>query len=270
MPNSIALKYIVKSAATCAAFGFLALAVAPAPVMAQAIDLQVGGAAVVSPKYEGSKDYEVRGFPIVAPAGGGSEQGRVQFRGLDDVRFRLIDLYGFEVGALGGYRFGRDEDDADRLQGLGDVDGGLVAGGYAAYNFGSVKPFVSYHHQVTGDDAGGVLRAGAEVRLPIARNVTLLAIAGATYADSDYMDAYFTVTPAQAAASGLAAFDADSGIKDVYLSLGTDIPLTDVWSLKAGARYGHLLGDAAASPIVETEHQFSGVLGLTYRFSVER
>lgn len=266
MPNSIALKSVVKSAA----FGLLAVVFAPAPVMAQAIDLQVGGAAVVTPKYEGSKDYEVRGFPIIAPAGDGSDGGRVQFRGLDDVRFRVIDLYGFEAGPLGGYRFGRDEHDADRLQGLGDVDGGLVAGAYAAYDFGGFKPFVSYHHQVTGDDAGGVLRAGAEVRLPVANNVTLLAIGGATYANSDYMDAYFTVSPAQSAASGLAAFDASSGIKDVYLSLGTDIPLTDVWSLKAGARYSHLLGDAADSPIVETEHQFSGVLGLTYRFSLAR
>lgn len=247
-----------------------ALVIAHAPASAQSFDLQVGGAAVVAPKYEGSKEYEVRGFPIIGPAGNGDGNGRVQFRGLDDIRFRLLDAQGFEAGALGGYRFGRDEDDADRLNGLGDVDGGLVVGGYAAYNFGAFKPFVSYHHQVTGDEAGGLLRAGAETRFPLTGNINVTAIAGMTFADSDYMESYFTVTPLQSAASGLSVFEADSGMKDVYLSLGTDIPVTDDWSLKLGARYTHLLGDAADSPIVETSSQFSGIVGLTYRFGLGR
>lgn len=249
-----------------------------APSLAFATDdtlnLQAGGAVTVSPKYEGSKDYEVRGFPIVAPAGTPeeAESGLVQFRGVDDIRFRAFRANGFEAGPLAGYRFGRDEDDAYRLTGLGDVDGGLVVGGYAAYNFGAFKPFVSYHHQVTGDDAGALVRFGAETRMPVAMGIALTVIAGASYATEEYADAYFTITPGQAAASaaGFTAYDADAGIKDVYLSLGTDIPLTDLWSLKLGARYSHLLGDAADSPIVETGHQFSGLVGLTYRFSIER
>jgi MipA family protein len=239
---------------------------------AQSLDLQVGGAVTVGPKYEGSKEYEVRGFPIIAPAGtpGAEDSGFVQFRGIDDIRFRALHSNGFEFGPLAGYRFGRDEDDADRLTGLGDVDGGVVVGGYAAYDFGFLKPFLSYHHQVTGDDSGGLIRFGAEKRWMIASGAALTAVAGASYASDDYMDAYFTVTATQSAASGLAAYDADAGLKDVYLSLGADIPLTDVWSLKLGAKYAHLLGDTRDSPIVETEHQFSGLLGFTYRFSMAR
>lgn len=239
---------------------------------AQTLDLQVGGAATVGPKYEGSKEYEVRGFPIIAPAGtpGGADAGFVQFRGIDDIRFRALHSNGFELGPLAGYRFGRDEDDAVRLTGLGDVDGGVVVGAYAAYDFGFLKPFLSYHHQVTGDDSGGLIRFGAEKRWMIASGAALTAIAGASYASDDYMDAYFTVTAAQSAASGLAAFDADAGVKDVYLSLGADIPLTDVWSLKLGAKYAHLLGDTRDSPIVETDHQFTGMAGVTYRFSMSR
>lgn len=237
---------------------------------ADPVDVQIGGAVSVMPKYEGSKEYEVFGFPIVAPGGIGQE-GFVQFRGIDDVRFRLLDNSGFEAGLLGGYRFGRDEDDADLLDGIGDVDGGLVLGGYAAYNFGFFKPFISYHQQVTGDD-GAVMRVGAEARLPVSGGVSVVAVAGATYADDDYMDSYFSITPGQAAAStaGLGVYDAEAGFKDVYLSLGTDIPLTDLWSLKLGGRYGYLIGDAADSPIVETEHQFSGVVGLSYKFTFDR
>ena len=236
--------------------------------------LQAGGAIAVTPKFEGSKDYEIRGFPIVAPAGSGGapDAGPVQFRGVDDIRFRVVNFLGLEMGPLAGYRFGRDENDADRLIGLGDIDGGLVVGAYAAFNFGAFKPFVSYHHQVTGDDSGGLVRFGAETRMPLAMGIALTVVAGASYATEEYNDAYFTVTDAQALTSvaHLAAYDAEAGIKDVYLSLGTDIPLSDVWSLKLGGRYARLLGDAADSPIVETENQFSGVVGLTYKFSVPR
>lgn len=237
---------------------------------AESLDLQVGGAAVVKPKYEGSKDYEVTGFPIIAPAGGDGD-GVVQFRGLDDVRLRLINPNGFEAGVLGGYRFGREDDDADRLLGLGDVDGGLVVGGYAAYNFGFAKPFISYHHQVTGD-SGAWLRLGAETKIPLVDGIALTAIAGATYANNDYMDSYFSVSPTQAGNSvaGLGVYDAGAGFKDVYLSLGTTVPLTPDWSLKLAGQYTRLIGDAADSPIVESQDQFTGLVGLTYKFSIER
>lgn len=254
--------FAVSVAALCSVAGFTVSG------QAEPLDLQVGGAAVIAPKYEGSKEYEVRGFPIIAP-GNNSEEGFVQFRGLDDVRLRLFNPNGFEAGVLGGYRFGRDQNDADRLNGLGDVDGGLVLGAYAAYNFGVFKPFISYHYQVTGDD-GALLRMGAETKIPLAAGVTLLAVAGTTYADSNYMESYFSVTPAQSLASGLSAFDAGAGFKDVYLSLGTDIPLTDVWSLKLAGQYKHLIGDASDSPIVETNEQLSGIIGLTYKFGIDR
>ena len=54
------------------------------------------------------------------------------------------------------------------------------------------------------------------------------------------------------------------------MDLSTDIPVADLWSLKLGARYAQLLGDAADSPIVEAESQFTGFVGLTYKFSIAR
>lgn len=228
-------------------------------------DLQVGGMVFVAPKFEGSKDYQVMGFPFIAPVGG---SGLVQFRGPDDLRFRLINTNGFEAGPLIGWRFGRDDTDSFRLRGLGDVDGGLVLGGYAGYRSGPLMPFVSYHHQVTGDDSGGVVRFGAELASKLPAGISLTTTLGASYASSDYMDAYFSVTPGQSLASvaRLSAYDADAGIKDVYLGFSADVPLAERWTLKLNARYSRLLGDAADSPIVESENQFSGGLGVTYRF----
>jgi outer membrane protein len=65
-------------------------------------------------------------------------------------------------------------------------------------------------------------------------------------------------------------YDIDSGFKDVFLGVAASVPLGDRWSLKLAGRYAHLLGDAADSPIVEAESQWSGGVGLTYRFSTGR
>ena len=235
------------------------------------INVKVGGFVFVAPKYEGAKDYEVRGFPIVAPSGYGiGSDGRVQFRGPDDLRFRLLEFYGFEAGPLAGWRFGRDQDDANRLRGLGDVDGGVVVGGYAAYRAHLLTPFVSYHRQVSGDDTGSIVRFGAESTAEIAPGLSVSATLGAAYADKDFMDAYFTVTSAQSAASGLDAYDADAGIKNVFLGLTSDVPISQDWGLKFSGRYSRLVGDAAASPIVESENQFYAGIGLTYRLGINR
>lgn len=248
-----------------------------APASAQSIadllpsEIAVGGYAVAGPKYEGSKQYRALGFPIALPAGAGSAGGGlIQFRGVDDVRLRLLNSNGFELGPVLGWRFGRSEDAADRLRGLGDVDGGLVVGGYAGYRFGNIKPFVAYLRQVTGDDTGGLVRFGVESTFAVAQGVTVLATLGANYADKNYMGSFFSVTGAQslASAAALPVYGASAGIKDAHFGLSTSIPLTNRWSLMLSGRYTRLLGDAVDSPIVESPNQLFGGIGLTYRFSL--
>lgn len=226
---------------------------------------QVGGMVAVAPKYEGSKKYDVLGFPLIMPSSFG-DGSRVGVKGVDDVRFRLLELYGFEVGPVAGWRFGRDEKDGDRLRGLGDVDGGLVLGAYAGYRFGSALASVSYGHQITGDDdAGGVVRFGLENKFRLADRLAVTAAIGTTWADDDYMTAFFGVPAAQALATR-PAFSPDAGFKDVNVMLSSDIALDQRWTLKLTGKYAHLIGDAADSPVVETESQFFGGVGLTYRF----
>ncbi len=76
------------------------------------------------------------------------------------------------------------------------------------------------------------------------------AYVGSAYASGDYMDSYFSVSPAQALASGLNEFDADAGFKHVGVDLGLDYRLTQRVTLKTQAGYGALLGDepTARSP----------------------
>lgn len=234
------------------------------------IPLQVGGIVVVAPVYEGSKRYQVMGAPYVLPAGlDNGANGMVQVKGIDDVRLRLLNWQGLEAGPLAGFRRGR-EDDQRHLHGLGDVDGGLVAGGYVGYRLGSMMPFVSYQHQVTGDDTGGLLRFGLEASTKPAPWLSLTGLVGANWMSRDYAQAYFTVTPIQSRRSGLAAYDSDAGIKDVFVGVTGDVALDSNWILKLIGRYSRLTDEAAGSPIVETENQFFGGIGLSYKFTLGR
>ena len=230
---------------------------------------QAGGLVYVSPRYEGGKSYQVTGFPFVAPAGFG-ESDTIQIKGADDIRLRALHAGGFELGPLAGYRFGRDEGDAARLDGLGDIDGGLVLGGFATYRSGPLAFSVSYHHQATGDDTGGLVRFSAEYVMRPAAGFKLVTSLGTNYATDDYMTSFFGVNAAQAAASGLPVFSADAGFKDVYAGATASIDLSDRWTLWLLGRYSRLIGDAADSPVIETENQFYGGAALSYKFSLGR
>jgi outer membrane protein len=226
---------------------------------------QVGGIVFAMPRYEGSSSYRVVGLPFVAPVGLEGD-GWVQVKGADDVRLRALRFNGFEIGPLAGYRGGRDEDDADRLEGMGDIDGGLVLGAFASYRTGPLALSVSYHHQVTGDETGGLVRLMGEYTFPTAPGVRLTAMLGTNYATEEYMDAYFGVSAIQEANSSLTFYQPEAGFKDVFVGGKASIDLTDRWTLHLLGRYSRLLGDAADSPVVETENQFYGGAALSYKF----
>lgn len=239
--------------------------------------VQVGGGALIKPKYEGSDEYDVYGFPIIIPDFSGDSQFSffkkyVEINGADDVRFKLLNQGGLTAGPLAGYTFGREEDDGDKLAGLGDVDEGLIVGGFVAYSFDvNASKFTlssSYHQQVTGDEDGYLLRFSAGVERPVNDRLKIKAKVGTTYADDEYFQTNFGVTSQQSLNSqaNLAAFDADAGFKDVFVSLGTDLQLSESWKLIANVKYSRLLGDAEDSPVIETEDQFTGLIGLTYKF----
>jgi len=229
---------------------------------------QVGGLVVVSPIFEGARSYQALGIPFVAPAGWGNDGGFVQIKGADDVRLRLFGASGFEFGPLAGYRFGRDEDDDSHLKGLGSIDGGLVVGGFATYRTGPFSISASYHHQATGDDTGGLIRLGAEVVSRPSAAVKLTTSIGTNYALQDYMTAFFGVDALQSKASGLAIYQPSAGFKDIYAGVTATMDLSDRWSLLLIGRYSRLIGDAAESPIVETENQLYGGLALSYKFNL--
>jgi len=262
---------------------FAGVSCLPASAEDEGKQIVLGGVVGAKPKYEGSDEFRVIGFPIIIPkfSSGDSDstfgmiRRRITFRNLDDIRFTAIEYEGLQVGPLAGYNFGRDQDDARRLRGLGDVDGGVTVGGFVGYAFGPVLVDGAYIHQASGDDTGYQLRFAAGVEHDFSPRFRTVMRIGTTFASDRYMESYFGVSQTQATNSlaagiGLPVFDASSGIKDVYGQIDANIDLSERWLLRTGVRYGRLLGDAADSPVIETEDQFSGSLGLGYRFYLNR
>jgi len=235
------------------------------------IGVAAGGYATFSPVYEGSDDYKVRGVPIIYPTfgNGNGEESRLYFRGIDDIRYAVFRNSGLNVGPLVGYRFGRDVGDAAELGGLGNPDGGLVVGGFAQYGYGGAFADVAASKQVSGlSNSGFLVKFGAGYDFDISARLSSRIYASGTYASEEYMDQYFTISAAQAAASvaGYAAYNAGAGIKNVNLSASVKYEATENLSLRARLGYSRILGDAANSPITINDNQYSGGVGLIFKF----
>ncbi len=215
--------------------------------------VKIGAGALITPKYEGSDDYKALPIPIISL---GTQGGRVTVDGADSVKYAIVKEGGLEVGPLVGYRFGRDEDDGPLLAGLGDVEGGLVAGAYAKYRIGPFYIGTSYHHQLTGDDTGYEIKLKAGAERELSDRLKVDASVGATYSSDEYMDAFFSTN----------AYNADAGFKSVYANLGMTIVLSDRWEARLKGTYTRLLDEAGDSPVVESKDQFMGLVGLAYSF----
>lgn len=88
--------------------------------------------------------------------------------------------------------------------------------------------------------------------------------------DAKYRRAYFEVTPAVSARTGLPVYDADgSAVHALGANATATYQLTRRWGLYGYAKYDRLVGDAADSPLTRTlgsRDQFSGGVGLSFTF----
>lgn len=220
----------------------------------------LGGGAVIAPKYEGSNEFKVMPVPFVSATF------------LDTVtidptgaNIALYEQGPFEFSARLGYDTGRKEDDSDHLRGLGDVDMGAVVGAKAAVKFGPAEIFAQLDKTIGGSD-GLQGTIGIEVNQPLSQSLMVGASASVVFADENYMQAYFGVTPEQSARSGLARYDAGAGLKRTDFSISATYMLNQNWMVRGQAGVGILVGDAADSPVVGDKVQPSGMLLVGYRF----
>ena len=90
-----------------------------------------------------------------------------------------------------------------------------------------------------------------------------------SWADSDYMEKFYGITPEQSLASGLPEFVPSSGIMDASVQFGINQQLSSKWAAIIYTNYTLLFSDAAQSPIVEqagSPNQFIGGVFAVYSF----
>lgn len=216
------------------------------------VDLGVG--ARVQPRYEGSGDYEVTPVPLI----------NLSYVSLGRLQIDERDIRIWSVRPAFRWRGARDQ--SDLLPGFGDVDTAYEFGAAIAYRRGPWRTFAELRRGFGGHE-GLVGEVGIDaISQPMPR-LDLSVGPRLTFASKDYMETYFSVSPIQAAATGLQPFDADAGIKSLGVETSLRYALDNNWSVVGRAGYFGLLGDAADSPVVDmgSSVQATATIGLSRR-----
>ena len=181
----------------------------------------------------------------------------------------LLTRGGLKLGAGVKPQFGRDAGDSARLTGLADIDATADLFIFASYSASDLTGEVEVATDVFGSGHEG-LTARASLGYSFSSNnrqTIWRPSISTTYADQDFMDSFFTITPVQALASGLPVYASEAGFKDISLNMLTIYKLSDKWSVTGIMRYKKLIGDTADSPVVENDDQVFGGLFLGYTFN---
>ncbi|WP_457588814.1 MipA/OmpV family protein [Ensifer canadensis] len=222
--------------------------------------LSIGAGGLYAPEYEGSADFKVSPIPMISVTYG--NWLTVDPRGLSVTAF---EKNGFSLAGRAGYEVGRDEDDSDRLEGLGDIGFAATVGATAAYSWEAFEIYAEIDQTIDGSE-GLVGKIGVEYSGQVNDKIVVSAGVSGTLANEKHMQSYFGVTGAQSAASGLPEHKAEAGLKRADLTVSATYIADDNWFARGEAGLGVLMGDAADSPIVEREIQPSIMAIVGYKF----
>ncbi|WP_062733641.1 MipA/OmpV family protein [Sphingobium abikonense] len=251
-------------------------------------NLTVGVGAAVIPSYEGSDDYRV--IPVPQLRGKVHDfafwtRGPALF--VDVIPNRSDDGIDVQLGPVVGARFDRTsrkrtKDDA--VAALGKLDTAIEVGGFVGIGktgvITSAYDNLSARVTITKDVAGAhdsiIVTPAIEYFTPLSiRSFVGLGVS-ADYVGKKFGRYYFDVTPDQAVASGLPAYDRagdGSGFRKINLNLTGGYSLSgDIrrgWTLFALGGYSRMLGDYADSPVVAiagSKNQWIGAVGVGYTF----
>ncbi|MCH8685265.1 MipA/OmpV family protein [Pedomonas mirosovicensis] len=250
----------VRVAALALAAG-LAIGAAPALAEDKSDELSgmVGVGIAAVPDYEGSDDYRILPLPMFDLR---YKSFFANFR--DGFGAFLLETDKIDVGA--GAVFVRGRRAKDSPEGLGKVKDAVGGRVFARYRPIDNMALTAGLTRSFGGTDGTLVDVTANYQFKPSKQMMLIPAVSATWASNKHTQRYFGISAEQSARSGLPAFDADSGLKDVSMSLTGLVALNRHWHLNATAVLTRYLGDAADSPINEHKWQPAMVVGVGYRF----
>jgi outer membrane protein len=272
--------------ALCAYVPAVALAQDAAPSEPNVFEgdhLTVGIGLIYGPSYDGSDDYVASPVPVVqgnlkgvaiAPRPGG-----VALDLIPDARQAKIGLALGPVATFSSNRASQIGDPVVRAAGkLDDAFEIGAIGGLTVYRvlhkFDSMSLAADVKWDIAGAHSGRTLSPAITYTTPLSKAALVSVSASARHVDDEYARYYYSVSPAQSAASGLPRFDADGGWESWSLGLfaGYDLSgnaLDGGFAVIAIGAYSRLFNDAKATPYTSLRgeaDQWTGALGLAYTF----
>lgn len=237
----------------------------PAPAQDEPRRTRVTVGPQVYPSFPGSDEFDVGPMVDVSRARGDKP---FAFEAPDEsFGFAVVKSGGFKIGPVVNWEGTRTARDvrAALPKVKFSVEPGLSASYAPSESFrlrGEIRKGVTGHKGWIGmAGADFIVRDGDAWLFSVGPRVT--------WSDDRYQDAWFSVAPADAAPSGLPAFDANGGIQAYGATASFLTQLTPRWGLYSYAKYDRLVGDPTHSPIVRqlgSRDQFSGGVGLSYTF----
>ena len=239
--------------------------------------LSVGAAALVTPAYQGSDNYTLMTVPDLRL----KYQDRFFASVNQGVGYNVVTRAsgedGWKIGPVAKLDFGRDEDgqgpfivagDTDDLQGMGEINEAVELGGFVDYQWQFLQTRLEVRQAIGGYD-GLIADFGVNYLSRIGDDGYFSVGPRLTWASKDYNQTYFGVDATQSANTGLAQYNAGSGITSYGLGAFVYKPLNDKVSFTTFASYDRLGDEAADSSFTKvrgTANQFTVGMGVSYAF----
>ncbi|MGH7088504.1 MAG: MipA/OmpV family protein [Stellaceae bacterium] len=225
--------------------------------------ISLGGGAAVLPLYPGSDRYRPEPAPVID----------IRYRDIaflsdgDGLGVNLIRGDTYRAGIGVGYDLGRNQHLSGRLNGLGNIDPAPEPRIFGEIGLLPVVLTADLRRAIGGHN-GLVGDLGAYV--PVVGTKQLIVFMGpsVTFASDHYMQAYFGISTAQAAASRahFPVYTAGGGFKDVTFGVTAIYRLTEKLFFDGELAWQRLAGAAGNSPIVQDRDQLGFSLEVGYQF----
>jgi MipA family protein len=229
----------------------------------------IGAGAEMKPDYEGARHVMFSPIPIFYIRRAGSAE---PFHGpRDGASVALIDYGGFRAGPVGKIVEARTVSGHPELNGLGDVNTAYEIGGFVEYF--AVDWFRARAEllQGFGGHHGVVANFSGDFIVPLSQHWTVSGGPRFTVEDNNATSPYFSITQAQALASGLPVFNAKGGAHSAGVGAQLRYQYNPQWGVHSYVEYQRLLGGAANSPLVTlrgSPDQLTVGIGASYSFDV--
>jgi outer membrane protein len=219
----------------------------------------LGGGLASVPRYEGASKNRLRLAPLLEVDNGHFFAGTSRGIGYNFSEDKDVK-YGLRL-TLAPHR---NQNVDARLNGMGNVSNAAEAGAFVNAKF--TNCYVTSALAAGSNGSRFELGGGYELRL--STEDKLRAGVEVNWADSKYMQTYFGVNAAQAAASGgvLTAYTSTSGVKDTALKLNWTHSYSKEWFSNAGVTAKQLGSSAKNSPLTVKNSANSASFVVGYRF----